>query len=180
MSDDGQNPTRAALVILVPEMELLVGAFRLKYDPTAADGMPAHITINYPFLPGIDPEDDLYQKLTDLFSKIEPFTITFGRSARFPGVLYLAPDPDTPLRQLIKMVAACFPESPPYGGALDSIVPHLTVAYAEDKALESVERQLAALSREHLPLSVRVELVWLMDNRTGRWQKRKAFQLSTR
>jgi hypothetical protein len=34
-----------ALVILVPEAEALVSSFRNKHDPSAADGMPAHITL---------------------------------------------------------------------------------------------------------------------------------------
>jgi hypothetical protein len=38
-----------ALVILVPEAEALVKAFRERYDPSAAEGMPAHVTVLYPF-----------------------------------------------------------------------------------------------------------------------------------
>ena len=178
MSDRHQDSVKAALVILVPEAESLVSAFRLKYDPSAADGMPAHITINYPFLPGVDPEDGLHHRLTDLFAGVEPFTLTFSHLARFPGSLYLAPEPDTQLKHLVIEVDACFPESPPYGGALDSIVPHLTIAYAEDRVLESIERQFVALSQERLPLPIQVERVWLMDNRTGEWQERRVFPLA--
>ena len=46
----------SALVILVPEAEPVVGRLRQRYDPSAAVGMPAHITLNYPFLPG-EPAD---------------------------------------------------------------------------------------------------------------------------
>jgi len=42
----------SALVILVPEAEAIVGRLRQRYDPSAAVGMLAHITLNYPFLPG--------------------------------------------------------------------------------------------------------------------------------
>ena len=42
----------SAPVILVPEAEAIVGRWRQRYDPSAAVGMPAHITLNYPFLPG--------------------------------------------------------------------------------------------------------------------------------
>ena len=41
----------SALVVLVPEAESLVQAFRDRYDPSAAAGVPAHITLLYPFRP---------------------------------------------------------------------------------------------------------------------------------
>lgn len=178
VSDDLQGSVEAALVILVPEIEPLVGAFRLKHDPSAGMGVPAHITIDYPFLPGIDPGQHLHRELAELFAKIDAFQFTFRDLARFPDVLYLAPDPVAPFKQLIDMVVAGFPESLPYGGAFDNIVPHLTIAQTEDEEiLKSIERQLARLLPEYLPLSTRAEHVWLMDNRTGIWQKRNSFPL---
>jgi 2'-5' RNA ligase len=171
----------AALVILVPEVEPLIGPFRLRYDPAAAAGVPAHITINYPFLPGVDPGEGLYQELTALFARTDSFQFTLSRFARFPHVIYLAPDPDTPFKQLTETVTARFPESLPYGGVFDSIIPHLTIAETQDEELlYSIERQLVGLAPEHLPLSTRVNRVWLMDNRTGRWQKRKSFPLGSK
>jgi len=178
MSDVLQGPFEAALVVLIPEVEPLVAPFRLKRDPSAALGIPAHITINYPFLPGIDPDEDLHRELKELFAKAEPLQFTFSRFARFPDVLYLAPDPDTGFKQLIELVAARFPESPPYEGAYNEIIPHLTIAQTEDEEiLEATERKLTRLSREYLPLSIRATHVWLMDNRAGRWQQLSSYPL---
>lgn len=39
----------SALVVLVPEAEALVKSFRDRHDPSAAAGVPAHITLLYPF-----------------------------------------------------------------------------------------------------------------------------------
>ncbi len=39
----------SALMVLVPEAETLVKPFRDRYDPSAAAGVPAHITLLYPF-----------------------------------------------------------------------------------------------------------------------------------
>jgi hypothetical protein len=39
----------STLVVVVPEAEALVGSFRDLYDPIAAAGVPAHITVLYPF-----------------------------------------------------------------------------------------------------------------------------------
>ena len=47
------NPQNDSLVILVPEAESMVKAFRERYDPAAQAGMPAHITLLYPFVPNV-------------------------------------------------------------------------------------------------------------------------------
>jgi hypothetical protein len=39
----------SALVVLVPEAEAATKPFRDQYDPAAAAGVPAHITLLYPF-----------------------------------------------------------------------------------------------------------------------------------
>ena len=88
----------AALVILVPEAEDLVRPFREAYDPSAAKGMPAHITINYPFLPGASPSSDLEDRLRALFSRFASFSFRLEGPASFPDVLYLAPHPSGILR----------------------------------------------------------------------------------
>ena len=42
------SPIESALVVLVPEAERLVKPFCERYDPSAAAGVPAHITLLYP------------------------------------------------------------------------------------------------------------------------------------
>ncbi|HEX9447459.1 MAG TPA: hypothetical protein VF920_05740 [Dongiaceae bacterium] len=41
----------AAQSALVPEAEALVGALRARFDPSASQCVPAHVTLLYPFLP---------------------------------------------------------------------------------------------------------------------------------
>ena len=41
----------SALIVPVPEVEPLVGLHRAALDPAAKLGVPAHVTIVYPFLP---------------------------------------------------------------------------------------------------------------------------------
>ena len=178
MAGNLQGPVEAALVVLVPEVEPLVALFRLKHDSSGVLGVPAHVTINYPFLPGIVPSEKLHRELKRLFATVKPFQCTFNRIARLPDLLYLPPDPATPFKQLISLVANHFPESPPYEGAFDEIIPHLTVVQSEDEqVLKSVEQELVVLSQGILPLSIQVEHVWLMDHRARRWQKQDSFSL---
>ena len=45
------------------------------------------------------------------------------------GTVYLAPSPAAPFRQLTHELFRRFPEHPPYGGAFDDVVPHLSVPW---------------------------------------------------
>lgn len=166
-------------MILVPEAEDLVRPFREAYDPSAAKGMPAHITINYPFLPGASPSGDLDGRLSALFSRTAPFRFRLERAARFPDVLYLAPDPDGPFKELASQVWKAFPESPPYAGEYSDLTPHLTVAQEDDShLLEYISADFQQRAEGILPIASRARQVWLMDNRGGRWRRRTAFPLA--
>jgi hypothetical protein len=63
----------SALVILVPEAEALVGSFRDLHDAGAAVGVPAHITVLYPFKPPDEIDEAVLERLCHLFSRFEPF-----------------------------------------------------------------------------------------------------------
>lgn len=178
MADPETEQVEAALVVIVPEVEPLVRDYRLEHDPSARAGVPAHLTINYPFLPGVNPDPECIQQLTSLLSTFEPFTFSFQGLARFPDVLYLPPVPDIEFKRLIGAVAAHFPESPPYGGTIEHIIPHLTIAQTEDDGiLEALEPEISQRLGEFLPMKIQVDQVWLMDNRSGHWEKRDAFLL---
>ena len=41
--------SQTALIITVPEAEQLVGEYRDRYDPSAMFGVPAHLSLLYPF-----------------------------------------------------------------------------------------------------------------------------------
>ncbi|MGA9531794.1 MAG: 2'-5' RNA ligase family protein [Anaerolineales bacterium] len=168
----------AALVLLVPEAEPLVGPLRAKYDPVLPMGVPAHITINYPFLPGVEPSQQRLAELARLVGGSDPFPFNLTRLARFPDVVYLEPEPAEPFVALIERVADRFPDSPPFGGEFKTIVPHLTVAQSDDlEELLEVERKLREISRGVLPISAIAKSVWLMDDRNGRWERRREFPL---
>jgi 2'-5' RNA ligase len=171
--------SQSVLVILVPEAEPLVGPFRSKYDSSASDGIPAHITINYPFRSIEEDRLGAIDNLKDLFSKHQTFEYSLIAARQFPGVLYLEPFPDRPLMNLIHAVTERFPKSPPYGGMYKKVVPHLTVAAVEDKeTMEKISRHFDAACMEKLPIQATANEIWLMDNRSGMWTKCVSFALA--
>jgi 2'-5' RNA ligase len=172
-------PFQSVLVILVPEAEALVGPFRSRYDSSAANGMPAHITINCPFLPGEKDKSAAIGALKNLFSGYQSFRYSLISVKRFPGVIYLEPFPGKPFADLIQAVIHQFPQSPPYGGMFGDVPPHLTVAVADDKeALEEINRQFAVACIRKLPIHATAGQVWLMDNKQGLWTRRHSFALA--
>jgi 2'-5' RNA ligase len=95
------SSSESVLVALVPEAEALVKPFRDRYDPSAAAGMPAHVTLLYPFKLPDELDDALLANLRHCFARFAPFRFALTSISRFPvEVLYLAPEPDEPFRRL--------------------------------------------------------------------------------
>jgi 2'-5' RNA ligase len=173
-----REETQSALIVEVPQAESLVGRFRRRFDPSAAAGVPTHVTVLYPFLPPARLTSSVTRTLSRLFRDVAPFRARFDRARRFPAALYLAPVPASPFRRLTELVAGRFPEAPPYGGRFEEIVPHLTVAHAADpRELARIAREFSAAAREKLPVRMTVAEVVLIERRAGRWRKRRVFAL---
>src|SRR3954464_4409327 len=101
------QPTRRETVgesaIIVP-VNVPVGVHRLRerMDQSAADGVPAHITLIYPFMPPSDLKDDVRRKIEDTVSAEPSFPFVLRAVGRFPEVVWLEPEPDEPFRRLTK------------------------------------------------------------------------------
>jgi 2'-5' RNA ligase len=168
-----------ALVILVPEAEALVKAFRDKYDPSAAEGMPAHVTVLYPFKTLEHIGEDVMTVLHSLFSRHPCFRFALREMQRFPTVLYLAPHPEMPFQALTRVVANQYPETSPYGGVFSDIVPHLTIAQVNDAhRLDEISDAFRRAAGGKLPIQGYAEKVWLMAKQEGRWRPQRSFELA--
>jgi hypothetical protein len=133
-------------------------------------GIPAHITLLYPFLAGRSIDGDTEAALASLLLEIPAFDFLLPEIGRFPGVVYLAPDPAERFVALTEALVARWPEQQPYGGDYPEIIPHLTVGYGAP-----IPDGLA----ERLPLTARAEEVWLMSRTAGRWECRRSFPLGS-
>ncbi|WP_334662122.1 2'-5' RNA ligase family protein [Streptomyces bottropensis] len=92
-----------------------------------------------------------------------------------PGDLVSRPRTgDLPFRRLTEAIADRWPETPPFGGQFDEVLPHLTIAQGQDDAvLEEAEADLCG----RLPVTARVSSVDLMVHDGTRWQQRASFAL---
>ncbi len=161
------------LIVPVPAAEGAVAGHRARLDPSAADGAPAHITLLAPFLPlqVVGGEDQSW--LRRLFAASDPIHFSLARVARFAGVLFLAPEPGEPFTALTEAIWRRWPQCPPYEGAYDEVVPHLTEAVGEG-AFAGVEREVAPL----LPIGAIAEEVWLIARGEDcSWVREQTFPL---
>ncbi len=171
-------PAESALAIAIPEAESLVESFRRQFDPSAATGIPAHVTILYPFKPPEEITGNVLSTLQELFSNFPSFNVSFMETRRFPGVLYLSPVPDEPFRKLSEIIASHFPETPPYGGDVTRVIPHLTIAQVSDpQRLDEIETNFQHVAMDKLPVQAAVRSVTLFETSSGNWQVRVQFPL---
>ena len=84
---------QTAVVVPVPNAEPVVSAWRERFDDSAGLGMPAHITVLYPFLSEQRLRDGALHALRDLCAESPTLDVQFARTGRFADVLYLAPEP---------------------------------------------------------------------------------------
>ena len=144
-----------ALAIPFPGLVELVGV---------AGDLPPHVTVLYP-CPG-----DV-EAIAQVLAPFAAFDVVFTRLDRFPGTLWLAPEPAEPFVVMTDAMVARFPDWQPYGGVFKSVVPHLTVAQA---SLDDVAVQIEPL----LPLASRVESVVLYQSADGQhWSESMTFDL---
>jgi hypothetical protein len=173
--------SETALVVLVPEAEAVVKPFRDQYDPSAAAGVPAHITSLYPFKAPYEVDDTVLGKLRDCFAALEPIPFSLGKIQRFPTeVLYLAPEPNEPFRQLTLAIWNLFPETPPYSGKWPDIIPHLSVAWVRNEQhLTAITNDFTKATQGKLPIHAIASRVALLENPSGRWRLKAMFSLGS-
>jgi len=155
---------RTALIIIVSEAEEAVGAIRLRNDRSAALGVPAHITILFPFADSRDLEEDA---LAELFAAKPAFDFTLDRLERWSnGSVWLHPDPSLPFEELTATVVRRWPHHLPYAGTVDTVIPHLTVS----ETPIDLELDLPIASHAH-------EITLIEEQPDENWAVRKTFAL---
>jgi len=157
------SASETALIVAVPEAEPAVAAHREKLDRAAAWGVPAHVTVLYPFAPlrGLD-----LGLLGAVAGRVARFEMTLRRLGWFgERVVWLDPEPAEPFRRLTAEIMSYFPGVQPYGGVHDEVIPHLTIGHDHPSA---VLRAAGAAVLAHGPIHARVTSMRLITGPAGR------------
>jgi hypothetical protein len=179
---------QTALIIPVPAADPILAAVATEYPDAVRPGIPAHVSLLYPFLPvgelvadDLDPVLDPVRRnggehtdtagwLSVFAARTRPFEVRFTEIGTEPGFAGLTAPELVPLTTAIR---ARWPRIIPYGGRFGADpAAHLTIAM--DFAATDAARILE-LTRQFLPLTIRVEELWLLAlastwHRVGRFR----------
>jgi hypothetical protein len=165
-------------MVVVAEAEPVVARLRFQLDPVARLGVPAHVTVLFPFIPASGIRDDVMVRLAALFRTVPAFTHNFVRTAWFGDqALWLDSDAAAVFRSLTQLVWSAFPAYPPFEGRFDEVVPHLTIAdHGPVDEMQAAERTV----QRHLPINAITQAVTLMvEQPSGRWDAAESFSLNS-
>lgn len=168
---------QTALIVRVPEAEAHVASLRSRYDASARLGVPAHITLLFPFMAPGEVTPNVLAQIRVALSAVRSFAYSLGQVGRFPDTAYLAPEPAEPFVALTEALVREFPHFPPFRGEHDSVVPHLTVANGQASDADVVATELQALLRAKGPISSVCSCVVLLENSSGIWREMHTFAL---
>jgi hypothetical protein len=170
---------QSALIVTIPEAEDAVATHRAQLDEPANFGIPAHVTVLFPFKPPSEIDALVIDTLAAAISTVSRFAATFETTGWFgTNVLWLAPKPAAMFGALTTVCADAFPDYPPFGGRHDVVIPHLTVGHAVvagGSELQEAETQVLG----HLPIRANVTEValWCGTDVPGGWRRMMGFPL---
>jgi 2'-5' RNA ligase len=145
---------QSAILVPVPEADSVVGEWRLRYDPVAAAGVPAHVTLVVPWIPPDQIGSGDLEALANEVARVKAFDFSLTHVDWFSRrVLWVAPEPVGPFLALTSRLAERF-DTPPWENEFDEVIPHLTVAHAAD-GVDLVPVATAVTDR--LPIRCRAE-----------------------
>jgi len=168
---------QSGLIIEIPAAEPAVHRCRERLDASAPLGVPAHITILFPFVPPTAIGEAEITGLGELFGSVSRFRFVLDRTGWFGAdVLWLGPADPGPFRALTERVFRAYPDFPPFEGQFDDVVPHLTVGHGQPiSALRRAEDSV----RAYLPIEASADGVTLISQHSagGPWAKTAFFRL---
>jgi hypothetical protein len=155
-----------SLIALFPEADPLVGHWRERFDPWAAHGIGAHITIASPFLPDDQVDPTAVARLATILAR-HSIVVTLATINLLRGATALHPSADDALTALTDDIVTAWPEIAPRLRTGHSRPYHLTVACSDDPAvLSEVTSDLTSA----LPIRLRASRVDLIahDHQSAR------------
>jgi len=167
----------SAFVARIPAAEPLVGQLRSRFDATSKLGVPAHITVLFPFMAADEITSDILRQAQAALNEVPSFEFSLAGVGRFPLTAYLCPAPSEPFVALTAALTDRFPAFPPYGGAHEGVVPHLTVAHGDHSTAAAIAVDLENRLRVMGPVHTRCDAVTLLENSSGRWREMHVFAL---
>jgi hypothetical protein len=170
--------TDTAIIVAVPAAEPVVSGHRLVLDPAAELGVPAHVTVLYPFVAPTALNEEVIAQVGRVASRLPAVQADFSRIGWFDTqVVYLVPEPDDWFRGATAAMHDAFPQCPPYRGIYEDVVPHLTLGDGGDF---DVMRRAADEVQGGLPVADRIDRLLLIGGSgvPGSWRTLRELPLA--
>jgi hypothetical protein len=166
-------------LLLADQNPTLAEAHDELYPERVVEGIPLSLTLLYPFAAPSEIEQHR-DTLRSFFASHLPFDFEFARLAQWEesGAVYAVPEPEQPLREMMRALWRLAPQFPPYGEVGSDPPPHASLTYTggDDRVATRarVERRLEGL----LPARFHISEVALMEEaEPDRWRLRETFRL---
>lgn len=127
----------SAVIVRVSLPDAL-GRLRLRCVRDAGLGVPAHVTLLYPFVEGAALSTEVRRTVESIASGHPSFSFELSGPFQWPDTVYAAVDPDERFLAIHRELAAAFPAYPIYGRPEFELVPHVTIAerqYVDDPSV---------------------------------------------
>lgn len=165
---------QTALVIPVPAADALLASVGVGYPETVREGVPAHVSLLYPFVPAAELDERVIKALGELLAEQGPMLVEFGECYHRGGFVAVRPDPLEGLTELVSTVRRRWPQVVPYEGRYGDVEPHVTLAVdASEETAVRIEQEVSA----QLPISAELRKAWLVAFE-DRWRVRGRWELS--
>jgi 2'-5' RNA ligase len=150
---------------------LPAGLERLRRDriADAADGVPAHLTLLYPFVQPERLDGDVRARLGGVARDHPRFEYRLREAALWPDTVYVRVEPEAPFVHLQRALQAAFPEFPIYGPDWNlEFVPHVSIAEGHASGLASATADPAWGALPEVRQATRIDVIARGAN--GRWR----------
>ena len=167
LTDHLSQPREGSALLVRVTLPPALDVLRRRNVADAALGVPAHVTLLYPFVAADQLTSDLRREVAGLVGRHDAFTYELSGPNAWPDTVYAAVEPNEPFLAIHRDLVAAFPEHPIYGGSIEELVPHVTVAEGPAGSDNATLRNPAWAS---LPVRRRATAVELVaPGADGRW-----------
>ncbi len=162
-------PSEASAVIVRARLPAPLERLRRASVSDAAAGVPAHLTMLYPFAAPARLGADVRAAVAAVAGRHGPFDYRLAGRAVWPDTVYVRVEAEAPFVQLQADLARAFPAFPIYGtDATFEFVPHVTIA--EGKGIAGATEGHPAWAS--LPRAGRAEALEVIARGSdGRWRR---------
>ena len=168
-------------LLLADQNPALAAAHDELYPERVPEGLPLSLTLLYPFAPPAE-VDSYREALVGFFGAQSPFDFELAGLAQWDesGAVYAVPEPEEPLRGLMRALWRLFPQFPPYGEAGGDPPPHASLTYTGGDDRAETRARVEARLEGLLPARFHIDRVTLMEEvEPDQWRPRETFRLGT-